>query len=46
MLAQDVIRRKRDGQALPAAQIDDFVRGLVDGGWSDAQCAAMAMAIF
>lgn len=46
MLAQEVIRRKRDGQALPAAQIDDFVRGLVDGGWSDAQCAAMAMAIF
>ena len=46
MLAQEVIRRKRDGQVLPAAQIDDFVRGLVDGGWSDAQCAAMAMAIF
>ena len=46
MLAQEVIRRKRDGQALDAAQIDNFVRGLVDGGWSDAQCAAMAMAIF
>jgi thymidine phosphorylase len=46
LLAQEVIRVKRDGHALDTAQIEVFVRGLVDGGWSDAQCAAMAMAIF
>ena len=46
MLAQEIIRRKRDGQALDRAQIGAFVTGLVDGTWSDAQAAAMAMAIF
>jgi thymidine phosphorylase len=46
MLAQEIIRSKRDGQALDAAQVDAFVGGLVDASWSDAQCAAMAMAIF
>jgi thymidine phosphorylase len=45
-LAQEIIRAKRDGQALDMLQIEAFVRGLVDGGWSDAQCAAMAMAVF
>ena len=30
MLAAEIIRTKRDGLALSAAQIDDFVRGLVD----------------
>ena len=46
MLAQEIIRRKRDGQALERAHIDHFVRGLVDQSWSDAQAAAMAMAFF
>ncbi|HWH82773.1 MAG TPA: thymidine phosphorylase, partial [Burkholderiaceae bacterium] len=46
MLAQEVIRRKRDGHALDRAEIDAFVGGLVDGGWSEAQAAAMAMAMF
>ena len=46
LLAQEIIRTKRDGQALEQAQIEAFVHGLVDGSWSDAQCAAMAMAIF
>ena len=46
LLAQEVIRVKRDGHALDTAQIGSFVGGLVDGSWSDAQCAAMAMAIF
>ena len=46
LLAQEVIRAKRDGQALDTAQTAAFVRGLVDGSWSDAQCAAMAMAVF
>ncbi|MFN0185197.1 MAG: thymidine phosphorylase [Aquabacterium sp.] len=40
-----VIHAKRDGHALDAAQIGAFVRGLVDGRWSDAQAAALAMAI-
>ncbi|WP_397533961.1 thymidine phosphorylase [Roseateles sp.] len=46
MLAQEVIRAKRDGHALDAAQIDSFVRGLVDGSWSEGQIAALAMAVF
>ena len=46
MLAQEIIRRKRDGHPLERAQIDAFVRGLVDHTWSDAQAAAMAMAFF
>ncbi len=46
MLAQEIIRSKRDGHALERAQIDAFVRGLVDSTWSDAQAAAMAMAIY
>ncbi|MFO1192709.1 MAG: thymidine phosphorylase [Rhodoferax sp.] len=45
-LAQEIIRAKRDGRALEAADIDAFVAGLVDARWSDAQCAAMAMAMF
>jgi thymidine phosphorylase len=45
MLAQDIIRTKRDGGALSATQIDTFVHGLVSGQWSDSQAAAMAMAI-
>ena len=46
MLAQEIIRCKRDGHALDRAQIDAFVRGLVDASWSEAQAAAMAMALF
>jgi thymidine phosphorylase len=46
MLAQEIIRRKRDGLVLERAQIDAFVQGLVDGSWSEAQAAAMAMALF
>ncbi|MBP7493279.1 MAG: thymidine phosphorylase [Rhodoferax sp.] len=45
MLAQEVIRRKRDGHALNRAEIDAFVRGLLDGSWSEGQSAAMAMAM-
>jgi len=45
MLAQDVIRAKRDGHALDAAQIAAFVGGLVTGDWSEGQAAALAMAI-
>jgi len=46
MLAQEIIRIKRDGGALDAAMIGAFVHGLVDNGWSEGQVAALAMAIF
>ncbi|MEP7296008.1 MAG: thymidine phosphorylase [Burkholderiales bacterium] len=46
MLAQEIIRRKRDGAVLDRAQIDAFVGGLVDASWSEAQAAAMAMALY
>ncbi len=46
MLAQEIIRTKRDGHALNVAQIQDFVKGLVDDSWSEGQVAALAMAIF
>lgn len=45
MTPAEVIRTKRDGHSLDAAQIDAFVRGLVDGSWSEGQAAALAMAI-
>jgi hypothetical protein len=45
MLAAEIIATKRDGGALSAPQIAAFVQGLTDGGWSDSQAAAMAMAI-
>jgi thymidine phosphorylase len=45
VLAQEIIRSKRDGGALSPAQIEAFVAGLVDGGWSEGQVAALAMAI-
>lgn len=45
MLAQDIIRTKRDGGTLNGAQIAHLVQGLVDGSWSDSQAAALAMAV-
>jgi thymidine phosphorylase len=46
LLPQEIIRRKRDGQALEAAEIGFFVEGLTDGSISEGQVAALAMAIF
>ncbi len=46
MLAQEIIRAKRDGQALSEAQIQYFVRGLVDNSWSEGEVAALGMAVF
>ena len=46
MLPQEIIRKKRDGQALDPAEIDAFVRGLTSGGVSEGQAAAFAMAVF
>jgi thymidine phosphorylase len=44
-LAQEVIRRKRDGNALTGEEIEWLVAGITDGSVSDAQVGAMAMAI-
>ena len=46
MLAQEIIRAKRDGQALNAAQIQNFVDGLTHNTWSEGQVAALGMAVF
>ena len=46
MLAQEIIRIKRDGGTLQRAHIDAFAAGLVDGTWSEGQAAATAMAVF
>ena len=45
LLAQEVIRRKRDGAALSAEEIEWLVAGITDGSISDAQVGALAMAI-
>jgi len=45
-LPQEIIRRKRDGEALSADDIRRFVAGLTDGRVSDAQTGAFAMAVF
>lgn len=46
MIPQEVIRRKRDGQALSAAEIGSFVAGIGTGTVTEAQVAAFAMAVF
>jgi len=46
MLAQEIIRIKRDGHTLDRTHIDHFIKGLVDGSWSEGQAAALAMAMF
>jgi len=45
MRAVDIIRAKRDGEALPREAVEAFVRGVVDGRWPDYQSAALLMAI-
>ncbi len=45
MLPQEVIRRKRDGEALEADEIAGFIAGVGDGSIGDAQIAAFAMAV-
>lgn len=45
-LPQEVIRRKRDGAELTAAEIAFLVRGVSDGSVSEGQVAAFAMAVF
>src|SRR6185369_269756 len=45
-LPQEVIVRKRDGEALSRSEIGQFIAGLTDGSVSHAQAAAFAMAVF
>jgi len=45
MRAVDIIRAKRDGEALTREAIESFVRGVTDGSWEDYQSSALLMAI-
>ncbi|QLP96583.1 MAG: thymidine phosphorylase [Rhodoblastus sp.] len=45
-LPQEIIRAKRDGAALHAADIAAFIAGLCDERVSESQAAAFAMAVF
>ena len=45
-LPQEIIRRKRDGFALSAEEIQFFVRGITDNSVSEGQIAAFAMAVY
>jgi thymidine phosphorylase len=45
-LTQEIIRKKRDGCALSGAEIDFFVRGMMDDSIGEGQIAAFAMAVF
>jgi thymidine phosphorylase len=46
VLAAEVIRRKRDGNALSTEELRFLVGGITDGSLSDAQVGALAMALF
>ena len=46
MLAQEIIRKKRDGGELSGAEIAAIIGGLTTGSVSEGQAAAFAMAVF
>ena len=46
LLPQEVIRAKRDGDALDPADIAGFIEGLTKGSVGEGQAAAFAMAVF
>ena len=46
LLPQEIIRHKRDKQMLPTEEIQAFIQGITDNSVSEAQIAALAMAIF
>ncbi|MBZ5762848.1 MULTISPECIES: thymidine phosphorylase [Rhizobium] len=46
MMPQEFIRRKRDGEALRAADIDSFIGALARGELSEGQIGAFAMAVW
>jgi pyrimidine-nucleoside phosphorylase len=45
MRAVDIIRAKRDGEALSREAIEAFVTGVTNGSWPDYQASALLMAI-
>lgn len=45
MLPQEIIRQKRDGRALTPEQISEFIAGVTADAVTDAQVAALAMAV-
>ena len=46
VIPQDLIARKRDGKEFTAAEVRLVVDGIASGSFSDAQVAALSMAIF
>ncbi len=46
VLPQEIIRRKRDGDALSADEIEALIEGMTSGAVSEGQAAAFAMAVF
>jgi thymidine phosphorylase len=46
MLPQEIIRKKRDGKTLTAAEIAEFIYGVASGTVSEGQVAALGMAVF
>ena len=46
MIPQELIRKKRDGGTLSDEELAFIVAGIADGGLSDGQVAAFAMAVF
>jgi len=46
ILPQEIIRAKRDGEALSAGEIGDFIAALTHGAVTEGQAAAFAMAIY
>ncbi|CAB0151999.1 Thymidine phosphorylase [Pseudidiomarina piscicola] len=46
LLPQEIIRKKRDGEALLEAEIAFFVQGITDHSISESQISALAMAVF
>jgi len=46
LLAQEIIRKKRDGHSLSAEEIQFFINGVRDNTVSEGQIAALAMTIF
>jgi thymidine phosphorylase len=46
VIPQELIRRKRDGGRLSDEELEFIVRGIADGGLTDGQVAAFAMAVF
>ena len=46
MLAQEIIRKKREGLPLSSTEIEYFIQGITNNTVSEGQAAALAMAIF